>query len=60
MSFQPRHLIRHERDQRRNYHRESTGLVVAGQGRDLVAERLAGAGGQNAQDVLPGSLLPRR
>ena len=54
MGLQPCHLIRHERDQRRNHHRESTSLVVAGQGRDLVAERFAGASGQNPQDMLPG------
>ena len=49
-----RHLIRHERDQGRNHHRESASLVVAGQGRDLIAERLAGTGGQNPQNVLSG------
>ena len=54
MGLQPRHLIRHERDQGRNHHGECAGFVVAGQGRNLVAERLASAGGQNCQNVLPG------
>ena len=51
--LQTRHLIRHEGDQGRDHHREGAGLVVAGQGRDLVAERFAGAGGQDPQDMLP-------
>ena len=52
--LQPRHLICHERDQGRDHHREGAGLVVARQRRNLVAQRLAGAGGENTEDVLPG------
>ena len=51
--LQPRHLVRHERDQRRDHHRQRPHLVVARERRDLVAERLAGAGGKNPQHVPP-------
>ena len=54
MRLQTRHLVRHKRDQGRDHHRQGTRLVVAGQGWDLVAERLAGTGGQNPQNVPPG------
>ena len=50
--LEARHLVRHECDERRDHHGESSGLVVARQGRDLVAERLAGAGGQNSENML--------
>ena len=50
--LQPRHLVRHERDQGRDHHRQGAGLLVAGDRRDLVAERLARAGGQDAERVL--------
>ena len=36
--LQPRHLIRHQRDQGRDHHRQRASLVVARQGRDLIAE----------------------
>ena len=52
--LEPRHLIRHERDQGRDHHREGARLVVAGERRNLVAEGLSGARGQNPQYVLPG------
>ena len=52
--LQPRHLIRHECDQGRDHHRQGTGVVVAGKGGDLVAERLAGPGGQDPEDMFPG------
>ena len=52
--FEARHLIRHERHQGRDHHGQGAGLVVAGQGRDLVAQRLAGARGQDAEHALPG------
>ena len=52
--FESRHLVGHERDQRRNHHGQGAGLVVAGERRQLVAERLARAGGQDAEHVLPG------
>ena len=51
--LEPRHLVGHEGDQRRNHYRQRACLVVAGQGRYLIAERLAGAGGQDCQHVLP-------
>ena len=47
-------LIRHEGDQRRDDDGQRAGLVVPGEGGDLIAERLARARRQNAQDVLPG------
>ena len=50
--FHPSHLVRHERDQGRDHHRQRAGLVVTRERRDLVAERLARAGGQNAQHML--------
>ena len=49
---QPGHLIRHQRHQGRDDDREGAGLVVAGQGGNLVAQGLAG--GQDAEDVLAG------
>ena len=49
--FKSCYLVRHERDERGDHHREGTGLVVAGQGGDLVAERLSGACGEDPQDV---------
>ena len=52
MHLQPRHLIRHQRDQGRDHHRQRTRLVVARQGRDLIAERFTRARGQNTEHVL--------
>ena len=52
--FESRHLVGHERDQRRNHHGQGAGLVVAGERRQLVAERLARAGGQDAEHMLSG------
>ena len=52
--LETRDLVRHERDEGRDHHREGARLVVAGEGRDLVAERLAGAGGEDPEDVLAG------
>ena len=52
--LQPGHLIGHQRHQGGDDHGEGAGLVVAGQGRDLVAQGLAGAGGQDAEDVPAG------
>ena len=49
--LQARHLVRHQRDQGRDHHRQRAGLVIAGDRRDLVAERLARAGGQDAERV---------
>ena len=49
MPLQPRHLVRHQRDQGRDHHRQRAGLVIAGERGDLVAERLARAGGQDAE-----------
>ena len=51
MPLQSRHLVRHQRDERRDHHRQRAGLVVAGERGNLVAERLAGAGGQDAERV---------
>ena len=52
--LQSRHLIRHERDQGRDHHRQGAGLVMTGQRRNLVAERLAGPGRQDPEDMFPG------
>ena len=52
--LQPRHLVGHQGHQGRDHYRERAGLVVAGQGGQLVAQGLAGAGGQDAQHVLSG------
>ena len=49
-----RHLVCHEGDQGRDHDGQGAGLVVAGQSRDLVAQRFAGAGGQDPQHVLSG------
>ena len=46
------HLIGHQRDERRDHHRERPGLLEPGQCRDLVADRLARARWQNAEDGL--------
>ena len=46
------HLIGHERHQGRDDDRQRAGLVIAGQRRDLIADRLARTGRQNAQHVL--------
>ena len=54
LAFEARHLIRHERHQGRDHHGQGAGLVIAGQGRDLVAQRLAGTRGQDAEHALPG------
>ena len=43
--FQAGHLIRHERHQRGDHHRQRPGFVVAGQGGNLVAQGLAGSRG---------------
>ena len=51
MPLQPRHLVRHQRNEGRDHHRQRAGLVVAGDRGDLVAERLARAGGQDAERV---------
>ena len=51
--LQPRHLIRHQRHQRRDHHCQRAGLVVARQRRNLVAERLARTRGQDPEHVLP-------
>ena len=52
--LQPGYLICHQRHQGRDDHGEGAGLVVAGQGRNLVAQGFAGAGGQDAEDVPAG------
>ena len=49
--FQARHLVRHECHQRRDHDRQRAGLFVTRQRRDLIAEGLAGAGGQDAEHV---------
>ena len=46
---QPLHLIGHQRHQRRDHHRQRPGRLEPRQRRDLVADRFAGAGGQDAQ-----------
>ena len=51
---QPGHLIRHQGHQGRDDHGEGAGLVVAGQGRNLVAQGFAGADRQDAEDVPAG------
>ena len=50
--FQSRYLIGHQRHQGRDNHRQRTDLVVTGQGWDLIAQGFAGAGGQNAEQML--------
>ena len=50
--LQSGHLVRHEGDQGRNDDRQRPCLVVTRQGRNLVAQRLAAAGRQEAQDML--------
>ena len=52
--LQPGHLIRHQGYQGRDDHGEGAGLVVAGQGGNLVAQGFAGAGRQDAEDVPAG------
>ena len=49
--LQSGHLVRHEGDQGRNDDGQRPRLVVARQGRHLVAQRLAAAGRQEPQDV---------
>ena len=44
------HLVLHQRDQRRDDHRQP----VEQQRRDLVAQRLAAAGGHDRQRIAPG------
>ena len=46
------HLIRHQRDKGRDHHRQRAGLVEPRQRRDLIADRFARAGGQDAQHGL--------
>ena len=53
--LQRRHLVGHQRDQRRD-HQAHAG---AHQGGDLVAEALAAAGGQHRQRAAPGQQLAR-
>ena len=48
-----RHLIRHERNQRGDYNCQSAGLIVAREGRDLIAKRLASARGHNTENMVP-------
>ena len=48
------HLVVHERDERRHHHGGAAPLAAGDQGRDLVAERLAGAGGKQHHGVAPG------
>ena len=55
--LQPGHLIRHQRDQGRDDDRQRTGLVVARQRRDLVAERLPRTRGKNPEHVPPSHRL---
>ena len=50
--FQSRHLIRHQRHQRRNHYSQRASLVIARQRRNLVAQGFAGAGRQNPQHML--------
>ena len=45
------HLIGHQRHQRRDHHGEGAGGLVAHQCGKLVAERLAGPGGKDAEHV---------
>ena len=52
--FKIGHLVGHQGDQGRYDHCDGAGLVVPGEGRHLVADRLAGASGQNGQQVLSG------
>ncbi len=49
---QPVDLILHERYQRRHNQRDAPAVLVK-KGRQLVAERLAGSGGHDGQDMLP-------
>ena len=51
---QPVDLIRHQRHERRDHHGERPGLVEAGESGQLVADGLAGPGGQDAEDVATG------
>ena len=47
--LQADHLIRHQRHQGGDHYREGTGLVVAGERGNLVAEGFAGTRGQDAE-----------
>ena len=49
-----RNLVRHEGDEGGDHDREGARLVVAGESRDLVAERLSGAGGEDPEDMPAG------
>ncbi len=51
---QPVDLVRHKRHERRDHHGERTGLVKAGEGRQLVADGLASARRQDAEHVAAG------
>ena len=51
-----RHLVGHQRHQGRDHHGEGAGGLVAHQRRKLVAQRLAGPGGQDAEHVGAGQV----
>ena len=51
MGLETRHLIRHQRHQRGDNHRQGAGFVIAGQCRELIAEGLARTCGQNPQPM---------
>ncbi len=48
------HLVVHQRNQRRDHHRQSLACALAGNGRHLVTQRLAAAGGHQHQRVAAG------
>ena len=52
-AFHPGHLIGHQRHEGRDHDGQRAGAVVLGQRRDLIADRLARAGRQDAQQALP-------
>ena len=50
LALQACNLVGHERDERRYDHGQSAGPVIPGEGRQLVAKRLARAGWEDPQD----------
>ena len=52
----PGDLIRHQRDERREHDGKGAGVVMAYKCRKLIAQRLAGARGKDAQQVLAGKV----
>ena len=52
--MQGTHLVMHQRNQRRDDHRDAMPRLLPGDGRDLVAQRFAAAGGHQHQRIATG------